>query len=145
MKKYYVLFILATVFLSACNSPFPSVRTVPSNPNQTAHVQPVADSGHRPSPKMYSSVQRGEEMSDFNVIIQTGIESGTLNFRAGPGVNYLVLGQLLEGDTVKVLYSHEYGSGGSWYQVDIDGVRGWINARHTTNKMLIINQAIILV
>lgn len=57
-----------------------------------------------------------------------GVEANvTLNVRAGPGTNYVVIGRIYPG-TVYLILSKS----GNWYQIDYNGTPGWVSASYVT-------------
>lgn len=53
---------------------------------------------------------------------------GNVNVRVGPGTQYVIISALLAGQSYPVLGQLQ---GGGWYQVDVNGVVGWVGASVT--------------
>ena len=55
------------------------------------------------------------------------VTTGDVNLRSGPGTNYSIIATISEGE--RLAYLGDNGSG-SWYNVEYEGMEGWISAKY---------------
>ena len=67
------------------------------------------------------------ELGGENRILINDTETGWLNVRAGPGTSFEVLIKVNPGEIYPLI-----GEDGNWYNIDIDGIDGWIAALYAT-------------
>ncbi len=108
---FFVLLVL-----SGCN-PYQGVYPEPDQATVTAVTETAAAVINSPQPP--SSTLRP------SCTVTTGVPAGYLNIRTGAGVQYAVIGQLQEGDTLIIL------ARGAWLQVETPSHQtGWINSKY---------------
>ncbi len=115
MKSVSLMFFMVLV-LSGCNPyqglyPEPSQTATPAV--SVSAETPLQSTGGQPDPTPRPSCT-----------VTTGIPSGSLNIRAGAGMQYAAIGLLHEGDVVTIL------TPGAWLEVETSQHQtGWINSK----------------
>ena len=103
--------IILLVFLLTSCSPYAALYVPPVTvtPSATASIFQLGTLTPTPRP---------------TCTVSTGYDQGTLNLRAGPGVQHAVLRVLHEGDVVTIL------QGGAWMKVKSFGKIGFLNSKY---------------
>lgn len=59
--------------------------------------------------------------------VQTGVDAGLLNLRAGPGMSFALVSTMGEGDQVALL---EGNAVNGWFYVQSHSYNGWVNSNY---------------
>ncbi len=116
-KSALLLFVL--VLLCACAptaplTPLSATTTEPKNPSLYTATAPSPDDA-RVTPDVTTSPNAGLQAS--------GTTTDLLNIRAGPGINYAILGQLKQGETITIIGKSQ---DGLWWRIN----KGWVSATY---------------
>ncbi len=117
MKKFiFLLFVCVLLWACSPNSQSeltPGTPTEPiSGPLQPALTPGLGDSSTTPADTVLLSQSQ-----------VAGTATDLLNIRAGPGLNYAILGQLKQGEAITIVGKSQ---DGLWWQVS----RGWVSATY---------------
>lgn len=145
MKKKFLALSLVSVLISACSTSsfFPSINTDFSHsagnlPDTSETSNPsISPTNGEPPSHTSSPPLEADEFTPFWVTVQTGFQSGKLNYRLGPGIDHAVIGQVQEGTTLRVYKTLETASSSDWYLVQIYEKFYWVNARFTDTPLIL--------
>lgn len=104
----------ATPAATASPTAFPTLLAnspSPGWPSATVTRPPSSTPGSSPSPTPRP--------------VMATITTQVLNVRGGPGTNYPIIGQVLQGERYPILARN---AAGTWWRIDFDGVPGWVYA-----------------
>lgn len=95
--------------------------TSPQGSSVTTDINPAS----RPRGSELASDQSPATSSTYDVLAVVGQETGTVNLRAGPGTDFLVVARLTVGEAAPVVGRTAQSD---WWKLDLDGTTAWVFA-----------------
>lgn len=116
-------FLLAQPLISPPAMPLATPTLIPTRtPTPTVTPTSMASATPSPAPTMTPSASIVPTSTPALYAI---VQARVLHVRAGPGVDYAVVGYSVAGQQFKISSQNEHAS---WYRIDFNGLDGWVSA-----------------